>query len=57
MPRGGKREGAGRPQTGKARLVVHLTHEERQAVLKVIEGMRDEKGNVAGKDGVDPFPH
>lgn len=40
MPRGGTRDGAGRPASGKKRLVVHVSDEERKAIIQLIESMR-----------------
>ncbi len=40
MPRGGTRTGAGRPQTDRSRLVVHVTEDERKAILALLEQLR-----------------
>lgn len=46
MPRGGKREGAGRLPSGKTRLVIHVTAEERAAIKKLIDEMRTTQKNT-----------
>lgn len=38
--RGGKREGAGRPESGRKRLVIAVTDEERVAILELLEKLR-----------------
>jgi hypothetical protein len=43
MPRGGKRDGAGRPETGKKRLVIHVTDAERDAIQQLVEKLRKEE--------------
>lgn len=40
MPRGGKRDGAGRPVSDKKRLVIHVTDAERDAILQLVENLR-----------------
>ena len=40
MPKGGTRIGAGRPATDKSRLVIHVTENERKAILELLETMR-----------------
>ena len=40
MPKGGTRIGAGRPATDKSRLVIHVTENERKAILELLESMR-----------------
>lgn len=42
MPRGGKRDGAGRPVSDKKRLVIHVTDDEREAILRLLKTMRNE---------------
>jgi hypothetical protein len=40
MPRGGARDGAGRPTSDKKRLVIHVTDAEREAILQLVEKLR-----------------
>lgn len=40
MPRGGARDGAGRPVSDKKRLVIHVTDAEREAILALVEKLR-----------------
>ena len=37
---GGKREGAGRPATGRKKKMVYVTEEEFEAIKKLIEEIR-----------------
>jgi len=51
MPRGGKRDGAGRPPTFRTRLVIHVTAYERQVILSAI----DELHRIQQSDEQIPF--
>lgn len=42
--RGGKREGAGRPATGRKKHQVYVTDEEFEQVKSLIDKLRQEKG-------------
>lgn len=43
MPKGGKREGAGRPPSNKTRLVKHVTQDERKAIEDLLSRLRESK--------------
>lgn len=43
MPRGGVRKGAGRPDTGRKRLVLYVTDVEREQLLELFNRLRLKK--------------